>query len=358
MGKYGVPGYHCVLTRFVKTYAFTPRISNELFFRRCIMSIAVIVPVYNVERYLKECVDSIMSQTYGDFLLSLTDDGSSDGSAATCDNYAFQDERTLVIHQPNGGAAKARNTGLDLFYHCLSFEWLSFIDSDDAVSPLFLETLLSDADRVNQMISSCNFAQDIHQVMQDCEIPATTTCRSVSVDDYISFQGNIAPWCKLFRADLWSDVRFPDGKLYEDVWTVPKALCKSIDMCYNERNLYFYRENQSGLMHRRWSPQALDGMYGCKNALDTFYSANYPKSYRMFCQSYIKSVAYHLEQVKHSRQHKAIKKSLRFELRNAIKQYAGACNMNIRNADRIYSLAYPVLVPYHFMRKTVRKIKR
>ena len=104
-------------------------------------TISVIVPVYGVENYLPACIDSILAQTHEDFQLILVDDGSPDRCGAICDEYAAKDSRIVVIHQENGGLSAARNTGIDWVFDNSESRWLNFIDSDDIVSPVYLETL-------------------------------------------------------------------------------------------------------------------------------------------------------------------------------------------------------------------------
>ena len=104
--------------------------------------ISVIVPVYNVEKYLHRCVDSILAQTFTDFELLLINDGSKDSSGVICDEYAAKDSRVLVFHKENGGVSSARNMGLDN----AKGEWISFVDSDDWVEKEYLETLYQDGE--------------------------------------------------------------------------------------------------------------------------------------------------------------------------------------------------------------------
>ena len=99
--------------------------------------ISIIVPVYKVERYLNECIDSILAQTFTDFELILVDDGSPDGCPALCDAAAAKDSRIRVIHKPNGGVSSARNAGLDT----VRGNWIGFVDSDDSIDPSYYEKL-------------------------------------------------------------------------------------------------------------------------------------------------------------------------------------------------------------------------
>ena len=117
--------------------------------------ISVIVPVYNVEKYLCECIDSILTQTFTDFELILVDDGSQDNSGKICDEYANKDHRITVIHQENQGQASARNNALAI----AKGEWVHFVDSDDLIHPQMLEILYATVDETTQ-ISMCNLYKD------------------------------------------------------------------------------------------------------------------------------------------------------------------------------------------------------
>ena len=107
-----------------------------------IPKISVIIPVYNTEKYLRRCIDSVLAQTYQDFELLLIDDGSKDSSGAICDEYASQDTRVRVFHKENGGVSSARNLGLD---HARG-EWITFVDADDWMADDMLQQMLDTAD--------------------------------------------------------------------------------------------------------------------------------------------------------------------------------------------------------------------
>lgn len=115
--------------------------------------ISVIVPVYNVERYLRRCVDSILHQTYQDLEILLVDDGSTDASGAICDEYAAQEERVTAVHQKNGGLSAARNTGLER----AQGTYLCFVDSDDFLDSRMLETLCRDLQEQNADVAVVGF---------------------------------------------------------------------------------------------------------------------------------------------------------------------------------------------------------
>ena len=119
--------------------------------------ISIIVPVYNTEKYLNRCVDSILNQTFTDFELILVDDGSPDNCGKICDEYKEKDRRVRVIHKPNGGLSDARNAGIEWALNNSDSEWISFIDSDDWVHPNYLDFLLRAAEQNNTSVSICGF---------------------------------------------------------------------------------------------------------------------------------------------------------------------------------------------------------
>ena len=114
--------------------------------------ISVIIPVYNGEKFLRDCLDSVTGQTYKDLQIILIDDGSKDQSGAICDEYAMKDPRIEVIHCENGGQAEARNRGLKL----AKGEWIGFVDDDDVIEPDMYEVLIRNAKANDVLISGCS----------------------------------------------------------------------------------------------------------------------------------------------------------------------------------------------------------
>lgn len=117
--------------------------------------ISVIVPVYNVEKYLRKCVDSILSQTFTDFELLLIDDGSKDHSGEICDEYALQDDRVKVFHKENGGVSSARNLGIDV----AKGEWITFVDADDYIAENLLQSLCNIDSNVDIAFTGCTLIE-------------------------------------------------------------------------------------------------------------------------------------------------------------------------------------------------------
>ena len=178
--------------------------------------ITIIVPVYKVEPYLRRCVDSILAQTFTDFELILVDDGSPDNCGAICDEYAAQDSRIHVIHQENGGLSAARNAGIDWAFANSDSQWLAFVDSDDWVHPNYLAYLYRAVSEDGTKVSACGY----REVLDSNEIIETEDyCSRVLLwEEFLLNHGLKATlaWNKLYSKDLFHELRYPDGKLYED----------------------------------------------------------------------------------------------------------------------------------------------
>lgn len=207
--------------------------------------VSVIVPVYNVERYLEECVSSLVAQTYGNIEIILVDDGSTDGSDALCDRLAGTDPRIRVLHKPNGGLSDARNHGL----REASGEWISFVDSDDWVSPVFIEALLRAALDNGCEISAIPFGKPfkdgVRCALVDSLAPVAPAMPLASpcVQRLMLYQAldTGAPWRLYAKAPLGEDP-FPVGLYYEDLASVYRIVRRVDRVAVLDcRDLYAYR---------------------------------------------------------------------------------------------------------------------
>lgn len=236
--------------------------------------ISVIVPVYKVERYLRECVDSILMQTFTDFELILVDDGSPDRCPQICDEYAARDSRVKVIHQANGGLSAARNAGIEI----AQGEYLTFIDSDDYVSPAYLQKLYDALIENHAGLSVCLAVWfiDGEPAIDDCCVEKTIcvmTGREACFSIYRSEEkvANMA-WGKLFHRNLFSSIRFPEGKIHEDVAVIPRIVYQAQTVVALAERLYFYRNRLDSITSQAFSIKKfdeVDGVECCKK----FFSA-------------------------------------------------------------------------------------
>lgn len=210
-------------------------------------TLSVIVPVYNVEPYLRACVDSILAQTFRDFELILVDDGSTDGCPALCDAYEGQDPRVRVIHKENGGLSSARNAGM----RSARAELLSFIDSDDFVHPQMFQTLVSPL-LVDACIgiSMCTYQRCVGE--DECDLRMKKLSEPEVIDAVRALEmvyADVVPnitfvaWNKVYRRELFerAGVEYPEGKLYEDGFTTYRLLYEADKAAIVDASLYFYR---------------------------------------------------------------------------------------------------------------------
>lgn len=211
--------------------------------------ISVIVPVYNVEKFLPKCLDSILKQTFLDFELILVDDGSTDLSGKICDEYAKLDKRIIVIHQQNGGPGKARNTGIQI----AKGAYITFADSDDWIADNMLKEMhslmiMNDVDIVVSSHYIVNLDNSIEKVINTSvdKLINRIEATSLILEDKIIYS---FAWDKLYKRKLFEGVKYPEKRIIEDIATTYK-LINNAENIFLSRNAYYYyvrRENSSCL---------------------------------------------------------------------------------------------------------------
>lgn len=223
--------------------------------------ISVIVPIYKVEKYLKECVDSILAQTYQNFELILVDDGSPDSCPAMCDEFAKQDSRVVVIHKENGGLSDARNAGLDI----AKGEYIGFVDGDDYISPRMYETLINRILSDKSDFAVCEHARvdDLGKIIEFPKSQQKVNRKYYSPDEFISelFICNgayVVAWNKLYRKDIFAKLRFPFGKQHEDEFIIHHVIAQCKKISYIEDELYYYRQREGSIISKGLNVKSLD----------------------------------------------------------------------------------------------------
>ena len=252
--------------------------------------ISVIVPVYNVDKYLIRCIESILNQSESDFDLILVDDGSTDTSGAICDNYAEKDKRIHVIHKENGGLSDARNKGVDWSLINSKSEWITFIDSDDWIHPEYLNFLLSAAISSNVDISVCRYEEK----NEFSEYDHVNNLFDVydTEDLYVNQRVNmVVAWGKLYKKVIFQNLRFPYGKLNEDEFTTYKALFQYKRIAFLDNALYFYFQNPKSIMQSKWTKGRLDSIEAISNQIPYFKNMGLQKAYSSSAKSLMFSCA-------------------------------------------------------------------
>jgi len=249
--------------------------------------ISVIIPIYNVELHLKQCVDSVVNQTYENIEIILVDDGSTDECPKICDNYGLKDKRIQVIHKINGGLSSARNAGLDV----ARGKYVGFIDGDDSIESDMYESLLHASLADEAEISMCGR----YYVSENGLSPFFTMSEKAiwEKDEVIK---NILTWnnidcsvCdKLFNIEIFEDLRFPYGRITEDVFLFPQILkfVKRIAHIGSPKYLYTIRPNS--ISKSTVSKSSLDMLDSHKNFSD-YVIRDYPQ-YKVYAEYFFYQV--------------------------------------------------------------------
>ncbi|ETI67555.1 glycosyltransferase family 2 protein [Neobacillus vireti] len=241
--------------------------------------ISIIVPIYNVENYLRKCVDSILSQTFKDFELILVDDGSPDNCGIICDNYAESDQRIKVVHKENEGVSSARNTGIRM----AKGKYIGFIDSDDYIDNRMYEILYTSAELHSSDVVVC----DLLKVHGD-EVSVKKYKKEFSLLHYSNIEALnqlytnepekaavwVYSWNKLYKSWLFKDIRFSAGKIYEDEFIAHKILYHSTKITYVPETLYYYFQRTNSYIGSEFSTKKFDRVYALKERADFFKKIN------------------------------------------------------------------------------------
>lgn len=217
--------------------------------------ISVIVPVYNVAGYLERCMKSILNQSYKCLEIILVDDGSTDGSGEKCDRYALLDSRVKVIHKKNGGLSDARNVGIENS----SGKFISFIDSDDWISPFYISILYDSMVKYDADVSICKFKVSKDESIEFITSEKCTVYSSEQAIEALLYQHiSNSAWGKLYKRELWSNLIFPVGKLYEDLEPSYIVIKNSRRVVYNFSDLYAYYVRNGSIVRKEFSVRKMD----------------------------------------------------------------------------------------------------
>lgn len=256
------------------------------------MKVSVIIPVYNVEKYLPRCIKSVLDQTYQDLEIILVDDGTKDNSGVMCDDYAKQDKRVKVIHKENGGLSSARNIGIEMS----TGDALFFLDSDDFLSTKCIEKMacLMEENNADISIIQMKYIPDnINDEIAECDNEKITVMnaeQAIEESLYQKLYTCCAP-AKLYKRSVIGDIRFPLGKISEDLATCHLFLDNAKKIVYSNYYGYYYRQHESSIMHV-FNPKRLDALEWVA-AIEKFSQEKYPSIIgAAYCRTF--NVAVHL----------------------------------------------------------------
>lgn len=298
--------------------------------------ISVIVPVYNVEKYLDRCIKSILNQSYINLEIILVDDGSKDKCSEICDKWEREDSRIIAIHKENGGLSDARNVGIDASHGT----YLSFIDSDDYVHKDFIKILYELSKKYDSDISMCG-------VYETCE-EEDTIKNLKEGNEEVKFAKSIlskkdslycVAWNKLYKRKVFQNVRYPKGKIHEDVAVIYKLLYFSNKVAITDIKLYFYFNNPNSIMRCNYSKKHLDILDGLYDSYLFFIKNNEEEYAYNVLNEYIDNI---LDQYKQcqvlGKDAKVIERNLLFKYSTTYKSVLSNVKMSI--ISKIKYVAY------------------
>lgn len=221
--------------------------------------ISVIVPIFNVEKYLNRCIESLLNQTYKNIELILVDDGSTDRCGEICDMYAIKDSRVKVIHKKNGGLSDARNVGLNI----ARGYYISFVDSDDWVHSDYLKLMYEYLVNNNADICECdilitsNFVTEITDTIITTDLYDTKSALRELIKDTVFHQH---VWNKLYKKESINGIKFPIGKINEDEFWTYKVFGNCNRIVKLNKVLYYYFQRNTSIMGSKYNLNRLDAL--------------------------------------------------------------------------------------------------
>ena len=259
-----------------------------------IKQLTVIVPIYNVEKYLHRCVDSILNQTFSDFELILVDDGSPDNCGAICDEYAKKDKRIKVIHKENGGLSDARNAGLDI----AEGEYVSFIDGDDFIHNQTYEFMLNLMNENNAGIGCFNYQfiktnekenevkYEYDEVKSKLKIIDSKNFLS-NFNEYYHAVSWISACTKIYQRIIFERLRFPYGKVDEDSYMLHHVVSKTKKIIRTDTTFYYYVWTEGSISRSAFSPKRFDKNGANLDRVEFFKSKGIKKQENFFKRLYL-----------------------------------------------------------------------
>lgn len=254
--------------------------------------ISIIVPVYGVEAYLGRCMESLLSQTYRNLEIILVDDGSLDNCPALCDAYKAQDARIQVIHQENAGLSGARNAGLSI----ARGEYVAFVDSDDYVAADYIKALYELMQESEADITQCRFAYVSGEPLERYRSRSYKVYRGESLMEQLYGLEEeatyfVVAWNKLYKRELFSKIRYPQGRIHEDEATTYRLFYQSKKLAFTDRVLYGYFTQNTGSITATFSGKRLDYLTAQEERIAFFKEIGYdrllPMAYKKLCDACI-----------------------------------------------------------------------
>jgi glycosyltransferase involved in cell wall biosynthesis len=262
-----------------------------------LFKISVIVPVFNVEHYLRHCLDSILNQTYPNLEVILINDGSTDGSFKICLQYLKKDSRIILLNKPNGGLSDARNAGLNV----AKGDFISFIDSDDVLSSFFYQILIHNINYYQADVAECDFVRfrnnsELENSIYLNEGGVQIYDKEKALELLMREELNQVVWNKLYRRMVILDTLFPVNRINEDEFWTYKVFGNSKRIIHISEKLYFYRQQDQSIMGKQYSLKRLDGLQALEERI-TYMKEKFPKLENLAIKCFCLSSSWHYQQL-------------------------------------------------------------
>jgi len=313
--------------------------------------VSVIVPIYKVEKYLRECIDSIINQTYTNLEIILVDDGSPDNCGAICDEYTLKDFRIRVIHKENGGLSHARNAGLDIAtgdYYC-------FVDSDDMLPDHSVRTLLDlmKTHSGDMVIAGFErFSDESGEVFFSTEDEGLWThvySREEALKDF--YRDGCQAWAVLYKRKIHEHIRFPKGEINEDEAIVFQILDLCDQVVVTSRVVYSYRNREESITTSSFSEKKLAWVKHCRDNL-AFIQEKYPQLEEYALQRYRGSLLWALREMALSDESfPEAYRDIRSQLKSNRKSFIRTA---FNSKSEILRFAFFEIVPFGLIRRILR----
>lgn len=235
--------------------------------------VSVIIPVYMSEQYLNRCIESACRQTYENIEIVLIDDGSTDQSSEICDRWKEKDNRIKVIHQQNQGISVARNVGIEKS----NGKYIVMLDSDDYLFPEMIKRMYSIQEKYDTDLVICGFEKGKSETFEGLQslnpqieiIDSQTALMRIYESDEKALQ-YVAPWAKLYKKKLFKDIRYPTGKIFEDIYVTHQILYRCNRIAVTSQKMLYYYQHPESIMNRKFHIKKLDYLEALKRRIDFF----------------------------------------------------------------------------------------
>ncbi|MED1205207.1 glycosyltransferase family 2 protein [Heyndrickxia acidicola] len=325
-------------------------------------TISIIVPVFNVCRYLEDCIKSILNQSFTSFEIILVNDGSEDASGQICEKYKAIDKRVKVLHQKYGGVSVARNAGLDR----AEGEYIGFVDGDDRIEKDMFHELYRLSVNTASDIAICGLKREQNGIVDNA--PKEVIMKELSHEEAIRelFKGTLYRFSlcnKLFKKSCFKNVRFPNGHIHEDLATTYKLFANSKKAVFTSMKGYIYIKRPNSILTSNYNAKRLDAFFAWDEILP-FIEKKYPALYgeAVSCFAYwaVDNIYYVLNQVREKKEiyyHlKQIQKCLRKYYRPIIKN--PSLSMTYKNVITLFYFDYRLIIVSRQLKYFHNKIKR